>query len=126
MAGCSYFAEGKTDTDDFGSSEAAWTPTDTGAPTSDTGGADTGATLSDCPQPTTPISLAEAWYRGYADISFDGALQIENVGPHEISIESWHLFLTPTSQDAAAGDAAPCRPAGDAAAPPPRPPEPPP
>jgi hypothetical protein len=105
MAGCSYFAEGKTDTDDFGSDDEAWTPTDTGEPSTDTGPTDTGSAVSDCPQPTTPISLAEAWDRGYADISFDGALQIDNVGPHEISIENWHLFLTPTSQDAAAGDA---------------------
>jgi hypothetical protein len=97
--GCAYFAADKSGLDGDAAPDVPWTPTDTG-PT-DTGAPD-GLT---CPQPDGPISLAEAWDRGWAHLSFDGTLNVENIGEHPISMERWYIYWTEESQDAAAGDA---------------------
>ncbi|MEC7948392.1 MAG: hypothetical protein VX265_12565, partial [Myxococcota bacterium] len=100
LGGCALFTEDKAL--DTGPPGAAWTPSDTG-PVWD---ADTGGSAAPtCPQPTTAISLAEAWDRDWARIWFDGSFNIENQSPHDIELERWHLFFTPMSQDTAAGSA---------------------
>lgn len=58
-----------------------------------------------CPQPVAPISLAEAWDRGFADIWFDSLLHVENTGPYPILVDNWHIYFAEGSQDAAAGHA---------------------
>jgi hypothetical protein len=90
-----------------------WTLYDTGRPdTPDTTGedplpdddtAEESGVESNCPQPTECISLAEAVDRGFAAITYDGDLDVENTGPYPICAGRWHTFFSDTSQDAIAG-----------------------
>ena len=89
-----------------GDSRSPVPPIELDAYTFDTGGADTASSTepeSSCPQPVAPISLAEAWNRGFADIWFDNTLKVANDGPYPVRIDDWHIYFAEGSQDAAAG-----------------------
>lgn len=82
---------------------------DTGAAESavDTGVSDSGGLGLDpaCPQPTACISLAEAVDRGFASVTWNGELIVDNFGPYDVCAGRWHTFFSETSQDAIAGHA---------------------
>jgi len=56
-----------------------------------------------CPQPTECISLAESYDRGWATVTWDGTLDVDNDSPYEVCAGRWHTFFSETSQDAIAG-----------------------
>lgn len=58
---------------------------------------------SSCPQPVAPISLAEAWDRGFAAVWFGSTLNVANEGPHSVLVDDWHIYFADGSQDSAAG-----------------------
>ena len=106
-AGCSLLTEPKDAGETVVRDTAA---ADTAAPdprtdTGDTGDTGTPGVDPSCPQPTACISLAEAVDRGFAEIWFESALHVDNVGPYPICMDEWYIYFTEESQDATAGHA---------------------
>ena len=100
--GCLVAPSGSDDPDFDGLGLQEYAPVDTGEAFEDD---ELDGAVDTCPQPDGRVSVAEAWDRGWAEVWYDGWLNIHNAGPHAISMDAWNVWFTETSQDAAAGSA---------------------